>query len=70
MDHGTPVCECRQDNGEPVKKALRRNMKKALRRNSRLDKGPKCAIIHAIKEERARKPETCVTRKLVSVQEG
>ena len=62
MDHGTPVCECRQDNGEPVKKALRRN--------SRLDKGPKCAIIHFIKEERARKPETCVTRKLVSVQEG
>lgn len=62
MDHGTPVCECRQDNGEPVKKALRRN--------NRLDKGPKCAIIHAIKEERARKPETCVTRKLVSVQEG
>ena len=62
MDHGTPVCECRQDNGEPVKKALRRNR--------RLDKGPKCAIIHAIKEERARKPETCVTRKLVSVQEG
>lgn len=62
MDHGTPVCECRQDNGEPVKKVLRRN--------SRLDKGTKCAIIHAIKEERARKPETCVTRKLVSVQEG
>ena len=31
MDHGTPVYECRQDNGETVKKALRRN--------SRLDKG-------------------------------
>lgn len=35
MDHSTPVCECRQDNGKPVKKALRRN--------SRLDKGPKCS---------------------------